>query len=80
MPPMLPLQQQPLQPFSSFPPMHPMVPSTMVPGMQQPASIPVTVAQQVDFAGPVEERIDSAVECVLMSDMLLVGGGGGGEA
>ena len=80
MPAMLPMQQQPLQPFSSFPPMHPMVPGAMVPGMQQPASIPVAVAQQVEFAGPAEEAIDSAVETVLVGDTLLVGGGGGGEA
>ena len=79
MPAMLPMQQQPLQPFSSFPPMHPMIPGAMVPGMQ-PASIPVTVAQQVEFAGPAEEAIDSAVETVLVGDTLLVGGGGGGEA
>ena len=80
MPAMLPMQQQPLQPFSSFPPMHPIVPGAMVPGMQQPASIPVAVAQQVEFAGPAEEVIDSAVETVLVGDTLLVGGGGGGEA
>ena len=85
MPAMLPMQQQPLQPFSSFPPMHPMVPGAMVPGamvpgMQQPASIPVAVAQQVEFAGQAEEAIDSAVETVLVGDTLLVGGGGGGEA
>lgn len=79
LPPMLPMQQQPLQPYSSFPPMHPMVPAPMVPGMQQPASIPVTVAQPVDFA-PVEETIDNAVECVLVSDALLVGRRGKGEA
>ena len=57
-----------------------MVPGAMVPGMQQPASIPVAVAQQVEFAGPAEEVIDSAVETVLVGDTLLVGGGGGGEA
>lgn len=48
--------------------------------MQQPASIPVAVAQQVEFAGQAEEAIDSAVETVLVGDTLLVGGGGGGEA